>query len=244
MKTIADLKVKLFADGADLAGMKEMYVNPMIKGFTTNPTLMRKAGVQAYKEFAHQVLQSIPDRPISFEVFADEFDEMEHQALEIASWGKNVNVKIPVTNTKKQFAGPLIERLSKAGVVLNVTAVMSIEQVQRITECLAPNTPAIISVFAGRIADTGRDPVPLMAESVKRMRSKPKAELIWASPRELLNIFQADAVGCHIITATNDILKKLSQVGKDLETYSLETVRMFYKDAQAAGYQIQTKGKA
>ncbi len=241
MTTTANLKVKIFADGADLAGMKEMYANPMIKGFTTNPTLMRKAGVQDYKAFAHQVLEAIPDRPISFEVFADEFDEMERQALEIASWGKSVNVKIPVTNTRKQFAGPLIERLSKAGVSLNVTAVMSLEQVQSITECLALDTPAIISVFAGRIADTGRDPVPLMAEAVKIMRARPKAELIWASPRELLNIFQADSIGCHIITATNDILKKLSIVGKDLEQYSLETVEMFYKDAVAAKYTIQTR---
>ena len=240
MSAIANLKVKIFADGADLAGMKEMYANPLIRGFTTNPTLMRKAGVQDYRAFARQVLGAIPDRPISFEVFADEFDAMEHQAFEIASWGKNVNVKIPVTNTRKQFAGPLIERLSKAGVTLNVTAVMSLNQVQRITECLAPDTPAIISVFAGRIADTGRDPVPLMAEAVKIMRAKPKAELIWASPRELLNIFHADSIGCHIITATNDILKKLSLVDKDLEHYSLETVEMFYKDAQAAGYKIKT----
>ena len=240
MSTVANLKVKIFADGADLAGMKEMYVNPMIKGFTTNPTLMRKAGVQDYKAFARQVLEAIPDRPISFEVFADEFDAMEHQALEIASWGKNVNVKIPVTNTRKQFAGPLVERLSKAGVALNVTAVMSLDQVRRVTECLAPDTPAIISVFAGRIADTGRDPVPLMAEAVRIMRAKPNAELIWASPRELLNIFHADSIGCHIITATNDILKKLSLVDKDLEHYSLETVEMFHKDAQAAGYRIKT----
>ena len=240
MSAIANLKVKIFADGADLAGMKEMYANPLIRGFTTNPTLMRKAGVQDYRAFARQVLGAIPDRPISFEVFADEFDAMEHQAFEIASWGKNVNVKIPVTNTRKQFAGPLIERLSKAGVTLNVTAVMSLNQVQRITECLAPDTPAIISVFAGRIADTGRDPVPLMAEAVKIMRAKPKAELIWASPRELLNIFHADSIGCHIITATNDILKKLSLVDKDLEHYSLETVEMFYKDSQAAGYKIKT----
>lgn len=239
MSMVANLKVKIFADGADLAGMKEMYANPMIKGFTTNPTLMRKAGVQDYKVFARQVLEAIPDRPISFEVFADEFDAMEHQALEIASWGKNVNVKIPVTNTKRQFAGPLVERLSKAGVALNVTAVMSLDQVRRITECLSPGTPAIISVFAGRIADTGRDPVPLMAEAVRIMRARPKAELIWASPRELLNIFHADSIGCHIITATNDILKKLSLVGKDLEHYSLETVEMFYKDAQAAGYRVK-----
>jgi len=238
MNATTNLNVKLFADGADLAGMKEMYANPIIKGFTTNPTLMRKAGIQDYKAFAREVLEAIPDRPISFEVFADEFEEMEHQALEIASWGKNVSVKIPVTNTRKQFAGPLIERLSNAGVALNVTALTTLEQVQTVTERLAPNTPAIISVFAGRIADTGRDPVPMMAEAVRIMRAKPKSELIWASPRELLNIFQADAVGCHIITATNDILKKLSLVGKDLEQYSLETVRMFYQDAQAAGYKI------
>jgi transaldolase len=238
MSATENLKIKLFADGADLAGMKEMYANPMIKGFTTNPTLMRKAGVQDYKAFAREVLEAIPDRPISFEVFADEFDEMERQALEIASWGESVNVKIPVTNTQKQFSGPLIERLSEAGVALNVTAVTSLDQVRIVTERLAPNTPAIISVFAGRIADTGRDPVPLMAEAVRIMRAKPKAELIWASPRELLNIFQADSVGCHIITATNDILKKLSLVGKDLEHYSLETVQMFHRDAQAAGYRI------
>jgi transaldolase len=236
--TISDLKIKLFADGADLAGIKEMYQNPFIKGFTTNPTLMRKAGIQDYKAFAYQVLQAIPDRPISFEVFADEFHEMESQALEIASWGKNVSVKIPVTNTRKEFAGQLIRRLSNAGVALNVTALTTLEQVRNVTENLAPNVPAIISVFAGRIADTGRDPTPMMAEAVKIMRDRPKAELIWASPRELLNIFQAESVGCHIITATNDILKKLSLVDKDLDQYSLETVQMFYKDAQAAGYKI------
>lgn len=239
MNATTSLKVKLFADGADLAGMSEMYANPMIKGFTTNPTLMRRAGIQDYRAFARQVLETIPDRPISFEVFADEFDEMERQALEIASWGKNVNVKIPVTNTRREFAGPLIERLSKAGVVLNVTALMSLEQVQNVTDCLAPDVPAIISVFAGRIADTGRDPMPLMEEAVRIMRAKPKSELIWASPRELFNIFQADAIGCHIITATNDILKKLSLVGKCLDQYSLETVEMFYKDARTAGYDIE-----
>ena len=236
----ADLKVKLFADGADLAGMKEMYANPIIKGFTTNPTLMRKAGIQDYRVFAQDVLEAIPDRPVSFEVFADDFDDMERQALEIRSWGPNVSVKIPVTNTKKQFAGPLITRLSEAGVALNVTAVMSLGQVESITACVASETPAIISVFAGRIADTGRDPMPLMAEAVRIMEAKPKAELIWASPRELLNIFQADAVGCHIITATNDILKKLSLLGKDLEERSLETVQMFYRDANAAKYTIRT----
>ena len=240
MTTIAGLKVKIFADGADLAGMKEMYANPLIEGFTTNPTLMRKAGVQDYEAFARQVVEAIPDRPISFEVFADEFDEMERQALNISSWGDHLYVKIPVTNTKQQFTGTLIERLSKAGVALNVTAVMLPEQVRSITERLAPDTPAIISVFAGRIADSGRDPVPLMQEAVEIIGAKPKAELIWASPREVLNIFQADSVGCHIITATNDLLNKLSIVGKDLESYSLETVQMFYQDAAAAKYTIQT----
>jgi len=241
MSAISDLKIKLFADGADLSGMKEMYANPLIKGFTTNPTLMGKAGVQDYKEFAVQVIEAIPDRPISFEVFADEFQEMERQALEIASWGRNVYVKIPVTNTKQQFSGPLIQRLTKAGIALNVTAVMTPKQIKSVTTCLAPDVPAIISVFAGRIADTGRDPVPLMAEAVKIISAKPKAELIWASPRELLNIFQADSIGCHIITATNDILNKLSIVGKDLERYSLETVGMFYQDAKAAKYTIETR---
>lgn len=244
MSDIKKLKVKLFADGADLGGIKEMAGDPLIAGFTTNPTLMRKAGVADYKAFAHQVLAVVGQRPISFEVFADEFGEMEKQALEIASWGKNVNVKVPVTNTRGEFCGPLIERLARAGVQLNVTAVMTLDQVKRITDKLAPETPAIVSVFAGRIADTGRDPVPLMAEAVKILKSKPKAELIWASPRELLNVFQADSVGCHIITATNDILKKLSLVGKDLDRYSLETVEMFYKDASAAGYSIATRAAA
>jgi transaldolase len=239
MSLIADLKIKIFADGADIDGIKEMYVNPIIKGFTTNPTLMRRAGVQDYKAFAHEVLAAIPDRPISFEVFADEFDEMERQALEIASWGKNVSVKIPVTNTRKEFAGRLIERLSNEGVMLNVTALTTLEQVRGVTMHLAPNAQAVISVFAGRIADTGRDPLPVMAEAINIMRVRPKAELIWASPRELLNIFQADAIGCHIITATNEILKKLEVVGKDLDLYSLETVQMFYKDAKAAGYTIE-----
>lgn len=244
MSEVKRLKVKLFADGADLAGMKEMAVNPLIKGFTTNPTLMRKAGIADYKAFAADVLKIIPDRPVSFEVFADDFGQMEAQALEIASWGTNVNVKIPVTNTKREFAGPLVERLSRAGVVLNVTALMTLEQVERITERLDARTPAIISVFAGRIADTGRDPMPIMQKAVQVMKAKPKAELIWASPRELLNVFQADAVGCHIITATNDILKKLSLVGKDLDAYSLETVEMFHKDAKAAGFTIAARAAA
>jgi len=239
MTTPNKLKVKLFADGADLAGIKEMAANANIAGFTTNTTLMRKAGVTDYKAFALEVLKIVPDRPLSFEVFADDFPTMEKQALEIASWGKHVNVKIPVTNTKGEFCGPLVKRLSEKGVQLNITAVMTMDQVEKITAQLSPDTPAIISIFAGRIADTGRDPVPIMAQAVKVMKSKPKAELIWASPRELLNIFQADEVGCHIITATNDILKKLQLVGKDLNAYSLETVEMFYKDAQAAGFSIK-----
>ena len=242
--TIAHLKVKLFADGANLAGIKEMAANPAIKGFTTNPTLMRKAGVSDYKAFALQALQVVRGRPISFEVFADEFGEMGKQAHEIASWGKNIYVEIPVTNTKGEFSGPLVERLTRAGIQVNVTALTTVDQVKRVADRLAPETPAIISVFAGRIADTGRDPVPIMAEAVKIMKKKPKSELIWASPRELLNIFQADEVGCHIITATNDILKKLPLIGKDLDAYSLETVEMFHKDAKAAGYSIATREAA
>lgn len=238
MKSLNELKVKLFADGADLAGIREMAADARIRGFTTNPTLMRKAGIADYKAFALEAIGSVGGRPLSLEVFADDFAEMEAQAMEIASWGGNVNVKIPVTNTRGEFAGPLIARLSGAGVQVNVTALMTLAQVAAVTACLAPRTPAIISVFAGRIADTGRDPVPIMAAAVEAMRSRPLAELIWASPRELLNVFQADEVGCHIITATNDILKKLPLVGKDLDGYSLETVEMFYRDASAAGYRI------
>ncbi|HTV28384.1 MAG TPA: transaldolase [Xanthobacteraceae bacterium] len=238
MRQVVDLRTKIFADGADLPGIVKLYANPFIKGFTTNPTLMRKAGITDYAEFARDVLRAVPDRPVSFEVFADEFDQMELQAREIASWGRNVNVKIPVTNTKGVFSGPLIERLSRAGIVVNVTAIMTLDQVQAVVDCLAPQTPAIVSVFAGRIADTGRDPVPLMAEAVRILTAKPKAELIWASPRELLNIFQADDIGCHIITVTHDVLSKLSLVGKDLGAYSLETVEMFHRDAQAAGFSI------
>jgi transaldolase len=240
MNKLKSLEVKLFADGADMAGIREMAANPMIAGFTTNPTLMRKAGISDYKAFALEVLRTVPDRPVSFEVFADDFPTMEKQALEIATWGKQVNVKIPVTNTQGEFCGPLVGRLSDLGVRLNITAVMTISQVEEITKQLSFSTPSFISIFAGRIADTGRDPLPIMARAVQIMKSKPKAELIWASPRELLNIFQADEVGCHIITATNDILKKLQLVGKDLGKYSLETVEMFYKDAQVAGFRIKT----
>jgi transaldolase len=239
MPDLKSLKVKIFADGADLQGMKAMYANPLIKGFTTNPTLMRAAGVSDYVDFARKVLAAIPDRPVSFEVFADDFEEMERQAIEIASWGPNVNVKIPVTNTKKEFCGPLVSRISKRGVPVNVTAVFTLDQVRRLAEALAPDTPAIVSVFAGRIGDSGIDPVPVMREAARILKARPKAELLWASPRELLNVVQADDVGCHIITCTNDILKKLPLLGKDQEAYSLETVKMFYNDASAANYAIR-----
>ncbi len=238
MPMLSDLRINIFADGADLAGIKAMSAEPWIRGITTNPTLMRKAGVTDYKAFALDVLNIVPDRPVSFEVFADDFDEMARQAMEIASWGPNVNVKIPVTNTRGQFAGPLIRQLALNGVQLNITAVMTLEQVRAISEYLVDETPAIVSVFAGRIADTGVDPMPIMREALKALGSKPKAQLLWASPRELLNIIQADEMGCHIITATNDILAKLPLLGKHHREYSLETVQMFYRDASAAGYTI------
>ena len=234
----SNLNIKLFSDGADLNGIKTMAANEWIDGFTTNPTLMRKAGVEDYKAFACDVLAIVPDRPVSFEVFADEFGEMKKQALEIASWGKNVFVKIPVMNTQRQFSGSLIRELAKTGVQLNITAVMTLEQVSDIVECLEEKVPAIVSVFAGRIADTGIDPIPIMKEAIEVMQKKPKTELLWASPRELLNIVQANDIGCHIITATNDILKKLSLLGKDHLEYSLETVQMFYRDALSAGFTI------
>jgi transaldolase len=238
MTPVNRLKVKLFADGADKAGMMEMYALPHIQGFTTNPTLMRKAGIKDYEAFARDIVESIPDRPISLEVFADEFDRMEAQARIIAGWGKNVYVKIPVSNTKRESAAPLVERLSKEGIRLNVTALLTLTQVRIVCDALRGGAPACVSVFAGRIADTGRDPVPLMAAAVEMLRDVPGAELIWASPRELLNVMQADAVGCHIITATSDILKKLALVGKDLSEYSLETVKMFHSDATASGFSL------
>ncbi len=230
--------VKIFADGADLDGILALSKNPLIKGFTTNPTLMRKAGIADYEIFAGRLLAAIPDRPISFEVFADDFDDMIAQARVIASWGGNVNVKIPVMTTKGAFTGPVIRALANAGVVVNVTAVMTEHQVERIAECLSPTVPAIVSVFAGRIADTGRDPVPVMRAALRALSSRSKAELLWASPRELLNIFQADDIGCHIITVSHDLLAKLSLVGKDLNEYSLETVKMFHRDAAMAGFSI------
>jgi transaldolase len=238
MKTIDDLRVKIYADGADKAGMLEMYAKRYIKGFTTNPTLMRKAGIADYRAFALDIVQAIPDRPISFEVFSDEFAEMERQAMEIAGWGNHVLVKIPVTNTRREPSYDLVRRLSRAGVKLNITALATMAQVRDVAECLAGGSPSYISVFAGRVADTGRDPVPMMAAAVESLRPLPNIELVWASPRELLNIFQADAIGCHIITVTNDILKKLPLVGKDLDEYSLDTVKMFYNDAQQAGFKL------
>jgi len=235
---LRNLKVKIFADGANLAEMCDLYRNPIISGFTTNPTLMRKAGVADYERFAKDVLGAIPDRPISFEVFSDEFEEMERQALKIASWGDNVFVKIPVTNTRGESAASLICRLSGRGVQLNVTALMTIKQVLEVSRAMSACPAGYISVFAGRIADTGRDPVPVMREAVEILNECGNLELIWASPRELLNIFQCDAIGCHVITATRDILDKLPTVGKSLNEYSLETVKMFRDDAIRAGFHI------
>jgi len=238
VKKINDLKVKIFADGADKTGMLEMYRNPLIRGFTTNPTLLRKAGVSDYEAFALEILKAIPDRPISFEVFSDEFDEMEKQAWKISAWGRNVYVKIPVTNTRGESSAKLIGKLSRAKVKVNVTAMMTLDQVRDVAQVLDGDTPAYVSIFAGRIADTGRNPMPLMAAAIELLRLYPTVELIWASPRELLNIFQADQVGCHIITATNDILNKLELVGKDLHGFSLDTVKMFRDDAMKAGYDL------
>jgi transaldolase len=235
------LKIKIFADGADIEGIRRLAARPEIAGFTTNPTLMRTAGVVDYESFAHEVLGAVGDRPVSFEVFSDDFDGMESQALAIAGWGRNVNVKIPVTTTTGAFCGPVIGALARAGVTVNVTAVMTLEQVRAVAAVLPSSASAIVSVFAGRIADTGRDPVPMMAEALRILAARPQVELLWASPREVLNVFQADAVGCHIITVTADLLGKLASVGKDLDQFSLETVRMFHRDAAAAGYAIGTE---
>jgi transaldolase len=239
MKKLHEFSIEIFADGADRAGMLEMYRNPLIKGFTTNPTLMRKAGVTDYRAFAKEILLDIKDRPISFEVFADQFDEMERQALEIASWGSNVVVKIPVTNTRGESSDKLVRRLAQAGVVLNVTALMTLSQVRTSAAWLTGGPGGYISVFAGRIADTGRDPIRMMAESVKSLQAYPGVKLIWASPREVLNLFHAEMAGCHVITMTNDLLKKLSLIGKDLQEHSLDTVKMFYEDGKKAGYDLR-----
>jgi transaldolase len=238
LSNFKNLKVKLFADGADLSTMLDMAKKSYIQGLTTNPTLMRKAGINNYRKFAKDVLVEIRDKPISFEVFSDDLDEMISQGMEIASWGNNVNVKIPVTNSQGASTESVVQYLSDQGVVLNVTAILTTQQVTKVIECINPNSKAFISVFAGRIADTGRDPIPLMQKALEIMKVKPNTELIWASPRELLNVIQADDIGCHIITATSDILKKLEIVGKDLNQYSLETVKMFRDDALASGYSI------
>ncbi len=243
MPNLKELRVKLFADGADIDVIKQMAANPMIKGFTTNPTLMRQAGVTDYVAFAREVLKIVPDRPISFEVFSDDFQEMEQQAQEIASWGSNVFVKIPITNTRGESAIPLIKGLGQENIQLNVTAILTDRQVAEVAEALDSNVAAFVSVFAGRIADTGLDPILIMKRSLELLEKKPLAELIWASPRELLNVFQADAIGCHVLTATPNVLGKLSLVGKDLTSYSLETVEMFRQDALKAGFSIPVSTK-
>jgi transaldolase len=233
-----NLKIDVYADGADVADMLSARNAGIVRGFTTNPTLMRKSGITDYEAFARQALGAVGDMPISFEVFADEFDEMERQAKLIATWGEGVFVKIPITNTRGESSVPLVKRLSTAGVKLNITAILTIEQVRAVTDALDAKVPAIISVFAGRIADTGRDPVPIMRESVAIAKAKPKAQVLWASPRELLNVLQAEECGCHIITVTNDIIKKLAMVGKPLDELSLDTVKMFFNDAAAAGFRL------
>ena len=235
-----NLRVKIFADGADIASMKRLALDPRIQGFTTNPTLMRQAGVRDYEAFAREAVAAISDRPISFEVFSDEPEEMRSQALRIASWGENIYVKVPVTNTKGESTAAILRSLASDGVKLNVTALMTVEQVRLAAEAVAHGPASFISVFAGRIADTGRDPVPVMSAAVEAIRPYPGIELIWASPRELLNLFQADSCGCHIITMTPDLLKKMAGIGKDLDEFSLDTVKMFYNDAQAAGFALET----
>jgi transaldolase len=238
MKRVEDLNVKIFADGADKVDMLEMYAKPYIRGLTTNPTLMKKAGIKDYRAFCKDILTHIKDKPLSFEVFSDDFAEMERQALEIASWGSNVYVKIPVTNTKRETCYELVKKLGSKQVKMNVTAIMTLAQVRDVVEVLDPRGPSYVSVFAGRIADTGYDPLPMMTAAVEILKLAPAAELIWASPRELLNIFQADDIGCQVITVTNDILRKLTLVGYDLSDYSLDTVKMFYQDASLAGYKL------
>ena len=238
MRRLSDLKVKLFADGADKAQILKFHTNPLIRGFTTNPTLMRAAGVNNYETFAREILDVIHDRPISFEVFADDFREMERQARKIAAWAENVYVKIPITNTKRQSSMELASELAHSGVKVNVTAVLTLDQVRAAADALTGGAGAVISVFAGRIADTGRDPVPIIAAAVDLISAHSNIELIWASPRELLNIFQANDAGCHIITVPENILAKLEAVGKDLHEFSLETVMMFHKDAARSGYQV------
>jgi transaldolase len=238
MNSLSQLRVKIFADGADKAGMLDMHARPYIKGLTTNPSLMRKAGIADYRSFARDVLSEIKDKPVCFEVLADDFAEMERQALEIAGWADNVYVKIPITNTKRETCRALVKRLADRRVKLNVTAVMTLAQVKEILAALNPATASYVSVFAGRIADTGIDPLPLMREAVELLKANAKSELVWASSREIFNIIQANDIGCHVITVTNDILKKLSLIGYDLNEFSLDTVKMFYDDARGAGFSL------
>jgi transaldolase len=238
MTKSTSLRVKIFADGADRDAIRELHRNPVIRGFTTNPTLMRNAGVAHYEAFAKDILRDIQDRPISFEVFSDDFAEMEAQAMKLASWGENVYVKIPVTNTRGESAAPLMARLAARGVKVNATALLTLAQVQTVARSLAGGPPAVVSVFAGRIADTGVDPLPVMKNALEVIAPHPNIELLWASPREVLNVVQADAIRCHIITVTGDLLKKLSMLGRDLDELSLDTVRMFHRDAAAAGYTL------
>jgi len=238
MKGLKQFKIKLYADGADLKDMIGAYNEGIVSGFTTNPTLMKKAGVRNYEEFAISALKAIPDLPISFEVFSDDLAGMEREARKIAGWGKNAYIKIPVTNTKGESTAPIVKKLSMDGLQLNVTAILTIEQIKQVSQALSHETPSVVSVFAGRIADTGRDPMPIMKEAATIMKSNKKAELLWASTRELLNLVQAESCGCHIITITNDILKKVPMLGKDLKELSLDTVKMFYNDAHSAGYEI------
>jgi len=238
MKKINGLKIKIFSDGANLAEMIDMNKKEFIHGMTTNPSLMKKAGIKDYKKFAKDVLNEIKIKPISFEVFSDDFLEMEKQAFDIASWAKNVYVKIPITNTKKESSISLIKNLAKKNIKLNITAIMTLDQVKSVISVLNSQTPSIISVFAGRIADTGRDPIPLMKECLNVMKVNPKSELLWASSRELLNIFQADDIGCHVITVTKEIISKLKLLNYDLSEYSLDTVKGFYKDAMDAKFKI------
>jgi len=232
------LKIKIFADGASLPGILEMGRNPLISGFTTNPTLMRKAGITDYEAFAHEALQVVTSLPISFEVFSDELPEMERQALKIASWGDNVYVKIPSTNTHGESTHELAARLAASGVKLNVTAMTTPEHLARILPSLEGGPPAIASIFAGRVADSGRDPLPLMRECLELIQSAPNVELLWASPRELFNLIQADEIGCHIITMTNDLISKIPTLGKNLDEFALDTVKMFARDSEAAGYRL------
>lgn len=234
----SDLTIKVFADGADLKVIKALNENPLVSGFTTNPSLMKGAGVSDYKTFAREVLAAIPDKPISFEVFADDFPTMERQAREIATWGANANVKIPATNTKGESSAPLIARLSADGIVLNITALFTVAGTREVADALDPKTPAILSVFAGRLADVGIDPIPVMKECVEIAAAKPKAELLWASTREVFNVIEAQRIGCHIITAPEGVIKKLGGIGTSAEDLAIDAVRVFYRDAQAAEYNI------